>query len=57
MSAFFAMGGYAVYVWSSYVIALGVLAAIAIHSTLRARARRAALRKLRERLGGGRRRF
>ena len=54
MSAFLAMGGYAVYVWSSYAVAFVALAAIAAHAALRARARRAELGKLRERLGDGR---
>lgn len=54
MSAFLAMGGYAVYVWSSYAIAFAALGGIAVHAALRARARRAALGELRERLGDGR---
>lgn len=51
MSAFFAMGGYAVWVWSSYAVALGALTAVGVRSALRARANRAALEALRARLG------
>lgn len=48
MSAFFAMGGYAQYVWPSYVVALGAIALTAwsARSVLRAaqaEARRAAV--------------
>ena len=55
MKEFFAMGGYAVWVWSSYAVALGALAAVGVRSALRARANRAALAALRARLerGGG----
>ena len=51
MSAFFAMGGYAVWVWSSYAVAFGALTAVGVRSALRARANRAALEALRARLG------
>lgn len=37
MSSFFAMGGYAFYVWSSYGAALLILSGIAIFSMARAR--------------------
>lgn len=50
MKEFFAMGGYAVWVWSSYAVALGALAAVGVRSALRARANRAALAALRARL-------
>ncbi len=53
MTDFFAMGGYAVWVWSSYAVALAVPAAIGIHAAIRARARRAALAALQERLARG----
>ena len=51
MSAFLAMGGYAVWVWSAYAVALGGLAALGAHALVRARARRAALEELQARLG------
>lgn len=51
MSGFLAMGGYAVWVWSSYAVAAAVLAALGIHAALRARSRRAALEALEQRLG------
>jgi heme exporter protein D len=43
MSEFFAMGGYALYVWGSYVVAAVVLTALAVISAREARrmARRA----------------
>lgn len=37
MSAFLAMGGYAVYVWPAYAIALGGLAALSVSSVARMR--------------------
>ena len=56
MSEFLAMGGYAVFVWSSYAVAAAVLAALGIHAAARARARRAALEAVRAQLAddGGR---
>lgn len=50
MSAFLAMGGYAVWVWSAYAVALSVLAAVGAHAALSARARRRELDALRARL-------
>lgn len=50
MSAFLAMGGYAVWVWSAYAVALSVLAAVGVHAALSARARRRELDALRARL-------
>ncbi len=50
MSAFLAMGGYAVWVWSAYAVALAVLAAVGVHAALSARARRRELDALRARL-------
>lgn len=47
MNAFFAMGGYAVYVWPSYAVFLLVLLADALAPVLR---RRRVLRELRTRL-------
>ncbi len=55
MSAFLEMGGYAVFVWPSYAVATAVMAAIAVHAVLRARARRAELEALQARLGRPRR--
>lgn len=48
MSAFFAMGGYAQYVWPSYVVALGAIAltswsALSVLRAAMAEARRAAV--------------
>lgn len=54
MSAFLAMGGYAVWVWSSYAVALSVLAAVGVHAALSARARRRELDALRARLSSPR---
>ena len=47
MSAFFAMGGYAAYVWPSYALFMAVLLADALAPVLR---RRRLLRELRGRL-------
>ena len=47
MSAFFAMGGYAAYVWPSYAVFMLVLLADALAPVLR---RRRVLRELRTRL-------
>lgn len=48
---FFAMGGYAAYVWSSYGVAAVVLAGLAAIVAVRARARRLELEALRARIG------
>ncbi len=44
MTEFLAMGGYALYVWSSYVVALGILGMVGIRAFTRARTRRADLK-------------
>jgi len=48
MEEFWAMGGYAAFVWSSYAIALGGLAALAGLSFARTRRMRAAVTALRD---------
>lgn len=54
MSEFFAMGGYATFVWWSYGITAAVLIGLAIVAIQRGRARRAELAALQDRLGSGR---
>lgn len=46
MSAFFSMGGYALYVWSSWGIGVAVLIAITWHSLSRAQYARIRLNEL-----------
>jgi len=50
---FFAMGGYAAFVWPAYAVATAVLVGLAAEAGLRARARRRELETLRARLGRG----
>ena len=54
MSEFFAMGGYATFVWWSYGITAAVLIGLAAAAIQRGRTRRAELAALQERLGSGR---
>jgi heme exporter protein D len=53
---FFAMGGYATYVWSAYAVAAAVLIGVAASALFRARARRVELEALQAILGRERRR-
>ena len=48
IGGFFAMGGYAEFVWPAYGIALSVLGGIAVHSWRRYRASVAALDRLQQ---------
>lgn len=51
MSAFFAMGGYAAFVWPAYGLALGVAGGLllhAVHAHARAKARLKALEERRD---------
>lgn len=50
---FFAMGGYAVFVWSSFGFALVAMLAVALHSLIAARRRRDELEELRRRVRRG----
>jgi heme exporter protein D len=51
IAAFFAMGGYAVFVWPAYGLAFAVLGGIALHSWWRYRASRSALDEIERRSG------
>jgi heme exporter protein D len=53
---YFAMGGYATYVWSAYAVAAAVLIGLAAFAIMRARARGAELEALQTTLGRERRR-
>jgi len=53
MNEFFAMGGYAAYVWWAYGITAVVLTGLATLAITRARARRTELAELQARLGAG----
>ena len=53
---FFAMGGYATYVWSAYAVAAAVLIGLAASALFRARTRRVELEALQAILGRERRR-
>lgn len=55
MNEFFAMGGYATYVWWSYGLTAAVLIGLAVFAVRRARRRRAELDDLQARLGPSRR--
>ena len=55
LGEFFAMGGYAAFVWPAYGVAAAVLAGLAFHAARRRRARRAELEALEARLGPRRR--
>jgi heme exporter protein D len=55
MSEFFAMGGYADYVWWSYGITAVILIGLATVAIQRGRTRRADLEELQARLGPSRR--
>jgi heme exporter protein D len=48
---YFAMGGYAGFVWPAYAVALAVLGGVAIHSWHRYRASRDALDRLQRPVG------
>jgi len=48
MAAFFAMGGYALFVWPCYVLALAVMAGLLVNSLLRARAAETELETVRQ---------
>ncbi|MEO9902249.1 heme exporter protein CcmD [Nisaea sp.] len=50
------MGGYAAYVWSSYGVAVAVLAVLLISSVVGVRARDLELKSLEERVGSRRQR-
>ena len=52
MADFWAMGGYAAYVWSAFGLSLGALAALFISSWLGARKRAAELERWRRRVNG-----
>lgn len=49
MSGFFAMGGYAAYVWPAYALALGVAGGLLIHAVLAHGRAKARLKALEER--------
>jgi heme exporter protein D len=51
ISAFLAMGGYAVFVWSAYGIALAVLGGLSLYSWRRYRDSVVALERLQQDLG------
>jgi heme exporter protein D len=53
---FFAMGGYAMYVWTAYAVAAAVLIGLAATAIMRARAGRVELETLQATLGHERRR-
>ena len=55
MSEFFAMGGYAAFVWWSYGLTTAVLVGLAVFAVRRGRSRRAELDALQARIGPGRR--
>ncbi|BDX01021.1 heme exporter protein CcmD [Maricaulis maris] len=46
MTEFFAMGGYAAYVWPTWAVSAAVLVALVVHALLERRAAREALRRL-----------
>jgi heme exporter protein D len=46
LAAYFAMGGYAVFVWPAYGVAAAVLGGLALHSWRRYRASQLALRNV-----------
>jgi len=54
MTEFFAMGGYAAYVWWAYGITAAILVGLAVVTIRRARARDAELTDLQSRLGSSR---
>lgn len=46
MSEFFAMGGYAAYVWPAYILSAAVIGVLTVHSVLRYRRMRDRLLRL-----------